>query len=64
MKIEHDTVADTAYVDLTADGIKAGGVARTLQANADINLDFDKEGRLIGVELLEASKLLPPQAIG
>jgi uncharacterized protein YuzE len=28
-----------------------------------INLDFDDEGKLIGVEVLDASKLLPPEAL-
>jgi uncharacterized protein YuzE len=28
-----------------------------------INLDFDASGRLVGVEVLDASRLLPPEAL-
>jgi uncharacterized protein YuzE len=34
-------------------------VATTLTVNADINLDFDSEGQLVGVEILGASNLHP-----
>lgn len=28
-----------------------------------INLDFDGAGRLVGIEVLDASKLLPPEIL-
>lgn len=28
-----------------------------------INLDFDREGRLIGIEVLSASRSLPPELL-
>ena len=62
MKIRYDTYADAAYIYLV-DEIKYGGAARTypcdpLQVNGMINLDFDADGRLVGIEVLDASKKL------
>ena len=34
-------------------------VAKTVPVNADINLDFDAQDRLIGVEILRGSALHP-----
>jgi uncharacterized protein YuzE len=34
-------------------------VTTTLQVNASINLDFDDQGRLVGVEVLGARNLCP-----
>jgi len=63
MKITYDDSADAAYICLL-DEIEPGGVARTYccdtrEVNGMINLDFDSGGRLIGIEILDASKLLP-----
>jgi uncharacterized protein YuzE len=63
MKITHDKSIDAAYIYLT-DNISAGGIAKTyccdpLEVNGQINLDFDHEGRLVGIEVLDASKRLP-----
>jgi uncharacterized protein YuzE len=67
MKIVYDKSIDAAYLYLV-DGIEAGGVAKTyccdpLEVNGQIHLDFDKQGRLIGIEVLDASKLLPETTI-
>lgn len=61
VKIKHDKTADAAYVDLTANGVGPGGVARTIKVTEEINLDLDEQGRLVGIEILEASRILPPQ---
>jgi uncharacterized protein YuzE len=63
MKITHDKSTDATYIYLT-DGIEAGGVEKTyccdpLEVNGQIHLDFDKQGKLIGIEVLDASRLLP-----
>jgi uncharacterized protein YuzE len=63
MKITYDKSTDAAYIYLAA-VIEAGGVAKTyccdpLEVNGQIHLDFDKQGRLVGIEVLGASKLLP-----
>ncbi|MGH2750229.1 MAG: DUF2283 domain-containing protein [Actinomycetota bacterium] len=63
MRIEYDSSVDAAYIYFV-DDIGAGGVATTypcdpLQVNGEINLDFDADGRLLGVEVLDASRFLP-----
>lgn len=67
MRITYDKSVDAAYIYLM-DGIEAGGVAHTYccdptEVNGQIHLDFDKRGRLVGIEVLTASKLLPEAAI-
>ena len=67
MKITYDKAADAAYVYLT-NGVEAGGIAKTyccdpVEVNGEINLDFDKHGKLVGIEVLGASKLLPEAVI-
>lgn len=67
MRIEYDPRVDAAYIYLVEE-ILAGGVALTypcdpLQVNGEINLDFDADGRLIGVEVLDASRFLPKELL-
>lgn len=54
----YDAEVDAAYIYLNGP-IAKGGVAKTMALEAkghrDIYLDFDKEGRLLGVELLGIS---------
>lgn len=57
MKLEYDKDANAAYLYIV-DSIKRGGVAKTLSLNDNILLDFDKKGRVLGVEILSARKLL------
>lgn len=64
MRLEYDSKADAAYIYLVED-IGAGGVAFTVPCDpalvdGEINLDFDHQRRLIGVEILSASRKLPP----
>jgi uncharacterized protein YuzE len=62
MNVKYDAQADAAYIQLV-DEIGAGGVAKTYPCDPTevgmINLDFDREGRLLGIEVLGASKVLP-----
>ena len=63
MRITYDPKADAAYIYLV-DEIRPGGVARTYpcdprEVNGQINLDFDSEGRLLGIEVLDARRKLP-----
>lgn len=51
IKITHDPSADAYYVYLRG-AIKKGGVARTVRAAKGINLDYDKKGLVIGIEIL------------
>jgi uncharacterized protein YuzE len=67
MKIQYDRSVDAAYISFlgenegpsfgfsyTCDAKKVGG---------QINLNFDISGRLIGIEILQASKKLPASLI-
>ncbi|KAB2347978.1 DUF2283 domain-containing protein [Actinomadura rudentiformis] len=66
LKITCDEQANAAYIYLV-DPVQAGtpGAAANMYAcdpiavNGMINLDFDKEGRVIGVEVLDARSKLP-----
>lgn len=58
MRVTYDSEACAAYVYLVG-SMKPGEAKRTLSVTPDINLDFDAEGRLIGIELLDP-KLLHP----
>lgn len=63
LRVTYDDVADAAYMYLIPE-IEAGGVARTIPVDggADpwmVNLDVDSDGRIIGLEVLDASRRLP-----
>lgn len=67
MNIKYDPLADAAYIQLVEE-IGPGGVAKTYlcdpaEVGGMINLDFDSAGRLIGVEVLDASKLMPVELL-
>jgi uncharacterized protein YuzE len=64
--VEYDPLVDAAYIYLTA--ISPGQVASTYpcppsEVSGQIQLDFDAEGRLVGIEVLDASKFLPPDVL-
>lgn len=66
MRVTYDATVDMAYVYLRE--IEAGGVATTVPGWPDsaafgVNLDFDPEGRLVGIEIDGATALLPPEVI-
>jgi uncharacterized protein YuzE len=67
MIIRYDPSVDAAYIYLVplTTGVQA---ARTvpvdpIEAGAEINLDFDDAGRLVGIEVLRASRHLPEALI-
>lgn len=55
MKIEYDSVRDLLYVWFGVPGEKA---ARTETVAPGVHADFDRQGRLIGLEVLDASEVL------
>jgi len=57
MRLEYDKDVDAAYIYLV-DEIKEGQATKTIELNEDIILDFDAKGKLIGMEILNASKIL------
>jgi len=59
MKIEFDKEADAAFVYFKE--ISAGEVKKTISLNGNINIDLDNNGRILGMEILNASKVMPKQ---
>jgi len=55
MKITLDTSANAGYIYLT-DEIKPGEVENTECVTSDINLDYNKKGEIIGIEILNAKE--------
>lgn len=67
MKVTFDSKGDVAYIQI-ADHIPPGSVAKTypcdpVEAGGMINLDFDAEGRLLGIEVLGAASRLPREVL-
>ena len=62
MKFEYDKEVDTAYIYLKYP-LKEGEVKNTIELNENIILDFDESKRLIGVEILDASKVLSKSSL-
>ncbi|MEU6414164.1 DUF2283 domain-containing protein [Microbispora sp. NPDC046933] len=67
MRIEHDRENDVAYVYLV-DRIDAGEAETQVQVEADelrgeIVLDLDRNGTLLGIEIIGASYVLRPEVL-
>ena len=66
LRATYDAASDAAYIYLAR--IDMGGVADTVPVDPRavrgmINLDFDDTGRLVGIEILDASAKLPPAVL-
>jgi uncharacterized protein YuzE len=60
MRILFDRQANTAYLQLSDEGEKTRTHAcDPLGVNGEINLDFSSSGELIGIEVLDARRMLP-----
>lgn len=57
MLIQYDKQADAAYIYIKYP-IKYGESERTEKVNNRIFIDYSKTGKLLGIEILDASKLL------
>lgn len=62
MKFEYDNEVDAAYIYLDFP-IKDKQVKNTIELNDNIILDFDSNGKLLGVEILDASKVLKKEVL-
>ena len=67
MHVEYDASVDAAYIYLRRVGpgeAKYTYIAQPEEIDIDmINLDFDKDARLIGIEILSASRQLPAEVL-
>jgi uncharacterized protein YuzE len=57
--VTYDPEADAAYIRFSA-----GKVEESEEVAAGIVLDYDEEGRLVGMEVLHARAHLPPDMLG
>lgn len=62
MKLEYDKEADAAYIYLKYP-LKDGECKKTKGLDENVILDFDDQGKIIGVEILNASKVLNRKVI-
>ena len=51
MKIEYDQQADAMYIRL-----RAGTIAESDEVRPEVVFDFDAEGRVLGIEMLDVSE--------
>ena len=58
MRIEFDATRDLLYVWMGKPGTRA---ARTETLSPGVHVDFDAKGKLIGIEVLDASQVLEQQ---
>ena len=56
--IRADRENDQLYVALSERALAKGSVEKTVRVNDDIALDFDAAGKLLGVEVMNASERL------
>ena len=59
MKIKIDKEANAAYIYIDEE-IRPGESIKTIEVNGDIILDFNKDDKLIGIEILNAAENLTP----
>ena len=58
MKATYDKEADAMYIR-----VKDGRVHKTLEVSDAVNIDVDKKGRALGVEILYISAQMPRKSI-
>lgn len=63
VRVTYDKTVDAAYVYFTEPHVRADAAhtypCDPVEVDGMINLDFDKDGRIIGIEVLGASSKLP-----
>jgi len=55
MRIDYDPVRDLLYVYFAEPATKA---AETVTVTAGVHADFDRKGKLIGIEVIDASEII------
>jgi len=61
LNLEYDKEADAAYIALKK--LAKGEIKSTIELNNNIILDFDKDKKLVGIEVLNASKVMPEKVL-
>ncbi len=61
MKITYDKEADAAYIYFKE--LSPEEVSQTISLNDSVNIDLDKDGKTLGIEILDATKNLPANAL-
>lgn len=56
MKIEYDKEADALYIQ-----IRDANVDDNIDIEEGVTVDLDKEGHIVGIEILDATKKLSPK---
>jgi uncharacterized protein YuzE len=60
IRTSYDPEADAMFIWFDPDGVKSAG---TEEVSSGIMLDFDSEGRVIGIEVLDVSeRMMRPRA--
>jgi uncharacterized protein YuzE len=54
--VQADRENDQLYVALSKDAFNAGSVARSVRVTDDIALDFDSGNKLVGIDVINASR--------
>ena len=62
MKVTYDKEADAVYIYLK-NPIKRGEAKKNVPTDAGPILDFDKKGKLLGIEILWASKVFDKKVL-
>lgn len=62
MRIELDKETDAAFVYFKE--ISPGEVKKTISLDSYFNVDLDGEGKILGIEILNASKNMPKTSFG
>ncbi len=67
MKLIYDPSVDSEYIQLTdsiySNQVKNSYPCNPVEVKGEINLDFDESNKLIGIEVMDASKKLPQELL-
>lgn len=69
MRVRYDAEVDAAYITLVEREVAQGEAAQqsdlitTPDGRGTLIADFDADGRLLGIEVLAASAVLPPELL-
>ena len=56
--VSYDIEADAAYIRFSTGKVKESG-----EVSSGIVLDYDEDGHIVGMEVLDARRHLPPQLL-